>query len=377
MATMEIRLIASGEEELCNEFYNRINHKRRRIDQWKWEFAENTYSTQTGKCPFVVVVDNGKIIGTQAFIPIRMIDRGGIFWTAKSEETLVDPNYRGKQLFEKMYRLLFDYAQEHKFRYIWGFTPAVKAFDRLAFAVPGKTRQLFVPFSVRCVSALLDKKQSGSDAKQTQSLRGLVAKSLCLIARGVSQIQLSTTRRPRITDVRIETMTACDEQTGEVCKRFIEEWGGATIYRDKEYLSWRIFNNPYNRCTVKGVYRDAQLLGWIAYTIGDDSMGYVVDIMVAPPAGVACKVEDIITLLLLEAVNGTRKMGATGIRGWQVNNHPFDLLVAKASRRLGFFAIPKGHAVVIYEFDAQKRGEILNRFDDWYVTRIFTEGVFG
>jgi GNAT superfamily N-acetyltransferase len=374
---MEIRLIASGEEELCNEFYNFINHKHRRIEQWKWEFTQNTYSSQSGKCPFAVVVDNGKIVGTQAFIPIRMIDKNGVFWTAKSEETLVDPNYRGKQRFEKMYQLLFAYAQEHRFRYIWGFTPAVKAFDRLGFAVPGKTRQLFMPFSVRCVSALLEKDQQATASKRSAPMRDLAATFLCLMARGVSQIKLSTTTRPGIPGLRIETMTQCDDQTGELCKRFIEHWGGVTIYRDKEYLSWRIFNNPYNRCTVKGVYRDAQLLGWIAYTMGDDGMGYLVDVMVAPPTGDKFKVEHIIRILLLEAVNGTRRMGATGIRGWHVNNHPFDKLVTKIARRIGFFHISRGHAVVIYECDASTRGEIQKRFDDWYVTRVFTEGVFG
>jgi GNAT superfamily N-acetyltransferase len=312
---MEIRLIANGEDELCNEFYNRINHKHRRIDQWKWEFTENIYSAHAEKCPFAVVVDNGKIVGTQAFIPIRMIDKNGVFWTAKSEETLVDPNYRGKQLFEKMYKLLFAYAQERQFRYIWGFTPAVKAFDRLGFVVPGKTRQLFMPFSVRSVPALLAKEQQAPDSQSSVTMRDLAAQFLCLKARGVSQIQLSTTMRPQTPGLRVEAMTQCDDQTGDLCRRFIDRWGGVTIYRDNEYLSWRIFNNPYNRCTVKGVYSDSQLVGWIAYTMGDDGIGYLVDIMVAPPASDDAKSEDIIKLLLLEAVRSTRRMGASG-PGW-------------------------------------------------------------
>ena len=107
---MEKRLIAEGEEELCNNFHNRIDKRKRTTQQCKWDFVLNNYNKKP--IPFTVVEDDGKIVGTQAFIPIRMIDKDGIYWTAKSEETLVDPDYRGNQLFEKMYSFLFDYAKE-------------------------------------------------------------------------------------------------------------------------------------------------------------------------------------------------------------------------------------------------------------------------
>jgi len=118
---MEVRLIAEGEEQLCNDFYNRIYGKNRTQQQWQWEFVDNTYDGTP--IPYSVVNDNGRIAGTQAFIPIQLIDKDGPYWTAKSEETLVDPDYRGKRLFEKMYARLFDYAREHDFACIWGFTP--------------------------------------------------------------------------------------------------------------------------------------------------------------------------------------------------------------------------------------------------------------
>jgi hypothetical protein len=70
-------------------------------------------------------------------------------------------------------------------------------------------------------------------------------------------------------------------------------------------------------------------------------------------------------------------MGACGIRGWYANNHPFDQLVTKIAKQVGFYSFDKGHAFVVHnDFTAPKRpGLQLN--DNWHLTRIMTEGVFG
>ena len=73
--------------------------------------------------PFVLAEVNGRAVGIQALIPIAMIDAKEVFWTAKLEETLVDPAYRGSRVFIQMYEKLFRYAEEHGLVSIWGFTP--------------------------------------------------------------------------------------------------------------------------------------------------------------------------------------------------------------------------------------------------------------
>ena len=73
--------------------------------------------------PFVLAKVNGHVVGTQALIPIALIDAEEDFWTAKLEETLVDPAYRGSRVFIQMYEKLFRYEEEHGLVSIWGFTP--------------------------------------------------------------------------------------------------------------------------------------------------------------------------------------------------------------------------------------------------------------
>jgi hypothetical protein len=372
--SVEIRLIADGEKELCNNFHNRIYKKNRTIQQWEWDFELNNYNKKP--IPFAVVKDDGKIVGTQAFIPIRMIDNDGIYWTAKSEETLVDPDYRGQQLFEKMYSLLFNYAGEHEFANIWGFTPAVKAFKRLEFSIPGKTEQIFIPFSNRSIPTMMRKISYGFPKSLMDNIKIAMYRSAGIPAQIFSSLKIALNKRRAIGDLDIRTWDSSDIRTGDLCRRFIQKWGGTTIYRDTEYLQWRLFDNPYVKSVVKALYHHDDLLGWIAFTMGDDGMGYLVDLIIAGD-DTGYSIENLIKALLIEAVIGTRNMGAIGIRGWHVNNHPFDKLVCDVAKSIGFFHIKRGHAVVLYNCEAGKNRISYNRFDDWYISRIFTEGVFG
>lgn len=369
---MEIRLVAAGEEDACIALYNRFHDQNRTLSQWQWEFASGLFGHAS--IPYAVVKDGGNIIGTQAFIPIRMIDRNGVYWTAKSEDTLVDPNYRGQGLFEKMYALLFRYAEEQRLAYIWGFSPAIKAFTRLGFTVPGMTQQLFLPFSSRSVMTMLAKQQDGEAERARARMKAQIIRLGGVAARVISGAKIALTNRRLPAGLRIRTMEEPDPQMGSLCERFIEQWGGTTIYRDADYMRWRVFENPYVRAIVRGIYEEDRLLGWVVYSLGDDGLGYLVDIMVGCDA-TRHTPSDLIRALLLDAVLGARNMGATGIRGWRVSGHPFDRLVCKTARRIGFYHIKRGHAVVKYNCPAARKDAIREDFDDWYVTRIFTEGI--
>ncbi len=367
--SVQVRLINNNEKELCNNFYNGFYKKRRTLRQWEWEFELNTFKPR--QIPFALASDNGRIVGMQALIPIKMIDRKGVFWTAKSEETLVDPEYRGQKLFERMYSILFNYAHEHDFAAIWGFTPATKAFERLKFTIPGQTKQLFMPFSQEAIPLLLQK----APAEKESGFKVALTRAAGLLAQPLSSLKMIVQIRKKH-GFEIRTEIDVNEKFGELTGRFVQHFGGTTIYRDNDYLRWRIFENPYLRSIIKGVYKENELLGWVAYALGDDGMGYLVDIIV-PGDNARFNTEELVRVLLLEAVIGTRNMGALGIRGWHVNNHPFDRLVARAAQKIGFYKINRGHPFVFYSPESETRRLSAARFEDWFVTRIFTEGVFG
>lgn len=375
---MEIRFAHKHEAEACNDFYNRVSRTNRTLAQWQWGYLRRDFPAD--QIPFVLVMDQGSVVGTQAFIPIRMIDERGTFWTVKSEETLVDPSYRGKKLFEKMYERLFGFLKQHGIHCIWGFTPATKAFEQVRFTIPRMTSQMFFPFTGLSVVTQLEKY---SDLARPGVIRHMktgvfrVAGSMAsayssLWFRRSSSLSAGTTA-----DLEIRVLDSPPSQAGELSERFIRQYGGTTIYRDVPYLQWRLFDNPFVKAVMLGAFIRGELAGWVAYALGDDGMGYLVDILVAPSSNLKQDAAGIAKRLLAAAVDDLRKTGAHGVRGWHVNGHPFDAMILRIAQRLGFYHIKRGYAVVLFINGESDRREALALFDRWFVSRIFTEGVLG
>ena len=375
---MEIRFALQHEAEACNDFYNRVSQTNRTLAQWQWGFLREGPRTDT--IPYVIAMDSGDIVGTQAFIPLRMIDPQGIFWTVKSEDTLVDPSHRGRKLFEAMYEPLFVFLKQHGIHCIWGFTPATRAFEKAGFTIPQSTSQVFFPFTGRAFVTLFERYAGLSRSGVMRRVRDGVIRAAGSMAGAYSAFRIkrcSATTAGTSSDLEIRVLESPPPQAGELSERFIRLYGGTTIYRDAPYLQWRLFENPSVKAVMLGAFVRSELVGWVAYALGDDGMGYLVDILVAPfpdpgqdPSGIAKR-------LLVKAVDDLRKTGAHGVRGWHVNGHPFDAAILKIAKGLGFYHIRRGFSVVLYVNPESDRHERLTSFHNWFVTRLFTEGVLG
>jgi hypothetical protein len=216
----------------------------------------------------------------------------------------------------------------------------------------------------------------------SRTMKEHAAQVACALAQSASRLRFSVTTRlspsPRRSDAaEIRTLGVPPADCGEVCERFVSQWGGTTIYRDADYLRWRLFGNPWLKATVRGLYDAGQFRGWAAYGMADDGMGYLADLLVTTDESSTMSAEDMVVRLLADCVIGTRRMGAVGIRGWQVTPHPFDRLVARMAKRLGFYHIQRGGPAVVYSTSHGRRRNRNRQFQDWYVTRIFTEGLLG
>ncbi len=375
---MDVRFIRPGEDKVCNDFHNHFFRDDRSLKQWRWCFLPKEDNQNT--IPFVVVDDDDRIVGTQAFIPIRLVDERGVFPTVKSEETLVHPDLRGQGYFEKMYTVMFDYMKTRDYHCIWGFTAAIKALIKIGFLVPVGTSQLFLPFSASAVTVAVGSQVTSNNAGIGSKIKAIGYKLASLLAAKYASFK-SCRARKRVSAsaatnrIELKTLDKPPDDAGTISKRFVRQWGGVTIYRDAAYLQWRLFENPFARSIFRAAYCDNQLIGWCAFTIGDDGMGYLVDIMVTHEesdiTGTA------VSLLLQDAVDTLRAMGASGVRGWKVNNHPFDNLITETARKVGFYNVKRGYFAVLYINDQSDRRDFLAQFDNWFVTRIFTEGVTG
>jgi len=323
----------------------------------------------------VLLERDGVVLGTQALIPIKMIDTDGVFLTAKSEETLLDPTMRGEGALERMYALLFARAEEMSITAIWGFTPAVKAFIRLGFDVPGRTAQLLTVLDSRGFSQ--------SDANRHESAGRVPRRVLFRLAVGLASVWskglFGVARRARRVPQSLHMSIANDVPTGaaQLMHSFVTQWGGCTLFRDSEYLRWRVFSNPWIKPRVLCAYVGGSLAGWVIYSSGTDGLGYIVDIVASDGHSASISASVVVSALLYGAVEDLRNGGTTAIRAWSVSAHPFDRLVRREARRLGFLLIDKGNPFVLWRATERVARSSQSHFDAWYMTRIYTEGTNG
>ncbi|AGL03950.1 GNAT family N-acetyltransferase [Desulfoscipio gibsoniae] len=365
-----VRFINPGDFYACNNFHNNLYKKDRTDTQWQWEFLHSGLP----EIPFVVAAKDEEILGTLAQIPIRMIDQEGEFLTGKSEEALLDPAIRGKGIYPQMFKKIFDYMESQNILVVWGFTPAIKANVKAGFEEHTGIAQLFFPFHADAINVLLKNNRSSKI-----KVKGI--KILCSLAGVFSSISLCSTglriNNSLAQNICLKTLSTPPEEGADLCRTFVRQWGGTTILRNASFLKWRIFENPHIRATVRAAYLDNQLLGWVAYSLDDNSVGHIVDIIAASNKINSSSMETVVAVLLKDAVVGLRKTGALGVRAWKVNSHPFDDLVARAARKVGFYFIPRGEWMVLHYLQGSAARPSLKSIDNWYINRIYTEGVLG
>ncbi|MFZ6014277.1 MAG: GNAT family N-acetyltransferase [Bacteroidota bacterium] len=233
---IEIRLLQSSESELANNFFNEIYRTHRPVENFRWEFIDGP----KGKAIYVVAVEQAetsrtKIVGIQCAIPLDLTQPDGTnVLTAKSEDTLVHPDYRGQKLFERMYELLFEECKKSGIKYIWGFTPALKAFQRLGFEAPFQTTQGLLVFKPIQAFRYLSKLNTTNTVGEKIKIFGL-----CFLSyfAGLKRFFVSST------NANLQEVTPANKE--QAIKNF---YSGADLYflrLDNQYLQWRLFKNPF------------------------------------------------------------------------------------------------------------------------------------
>ncbi len=232
---IHIRLLQDDEVELANNFFNAVYQTNRPIKNFEWEFLNGPF----GKAIYVVAIDEAvsthtKIVGIQCAIPLEFIStKGQTILTAKSEDTLVDPSYRGQKIFERMYAVLFEECEKAGVKYIWGFTPAQKAFERIGFEIPFKTEQallVFKPIEAYQYLQALNEKNT------------LIDKIKIFGLSTVSWLSGVWSRFKK----QGEIIEAGLENKSDLFKNFYNDATYFTLNESTAYIKWRITNNPFH-----------------------------------------------------------------------------------------------------------------------------------
>lgn len=359
-----IRLATPADGARCNAFYNAYYSRTRTLRQWEWEFCRRVFDD--GTIPFAVAESGGDIVGTQALIPIQLVDPEGSYWSAKSEETLVAASQRGRGLFKRLYAPLLDVARRHELRSIWGFTPASSAFEKEGFTRPTRTTQLLRSFGGQAITSLLASASQPAPARVGATLASAALSLYGTIASAVTSPAVGA-------GIRVAVLGEPPAWADDMSHRFAAAWDVTTLHRSAEYMRWRFYENPFRRPIVLGAWVNDVPAGWLAFGLGSAGTAAIVDVVALPSAG-ARDAKSVVAALAEQATSRSRDMGATAIRAWHVTGHPFAAMTRSVLQRQGWVHTKRGFDMVLKHTPGLDPRLHATNIDRWYVSRAFTEG---
>jgi GNAT superfamily N-acetyltransferase len=334
-----------------NEFYNRLWGFQRTMEQFHWEFL----GAPAGPAIYIVAEDDGKIIGSQCVIPITLVDaKGERIYSGKSEDTLLDPDYRGKGHFDKLYDVQFRLCEEAGMKVIWGFTPAVRPLRRIGFDTPYRHQQCLAVNGILPAYRYL----AGLDAKNTAlskvKILGLAAlsKMRFALSRHPARLLAPYTLREEPTPVGNETLLASQmaPQSGMFC-----------ILQDQPYQDWRIYQNPNYNAVRTFAYYDAggRLVASFVFNIRTPEVAYFVQSLFH------AELDKQVVAAMLHAVS--KAMFARGIaliRNWIFSHNTYQKTETAAFEAAGFYTLERGISLVwkpLNGFQMDSQGFLLSR----------------
>jgi GNAT superfamily N-acetyltransferase len=296
------------------------------MEEFEWEFHEGP----AGPSVYIIALDGEKIVGTNCVILITMIHVDGReILSGKSEDTLVDPEYRGKRIFAKIYKKLIEECKSEGVEVIWGFTPVARAFEKIGFEVPFSNLQSLVVLNVGGAYHYL----SGLNPKNSNTDR-LKILGLAIMSRGKSMF----TSNPRSKSLQLlerNEPANLKELIGEEVKKID---GGLAIEQGAEYQKWRYSDNPHlHNPQFLEFSNNGSPIGYAVINVTDEKVCYISEIKFY------WDVEDSLRRsaiqLLVDFIKGK---GACLVRNWHFANNQVGQRDIRVTKESGFTLLDRG-----------------------------------
>jgi hypothetical protein len=363
MGNREINIRLSDEKDInrINDFHNKFHNDNRDVNKFNWEFN----SAPAGKAIYVIAEDkeSGSIVGTQAAILINLRDSDGRdIISAKSEDTLVDPGFRGLQIFERMYELLISGCKQQGVEYIWGFTSAQKPFRKIGFELPFSHGQSLMVFKIKPSFEYL----VGLNPENSR-LEKLKILFLTFYSKGYSML-------PRLMSLNIAKTkaiisTRVDHDLNKVIGRITDKYEELySINEDIYYLNWRINENPYHDQILSvSIVRDEDILASIIFNHHLNGIWYIVQTLFDE----RIKEREKARYLGFALRKLIEERSPVMIRTWTFNTNVININEIKLYRKSGFVHLNRG----IFFVWKSLEGNNNLRPENFILSRMASQGV--
>lgn len=107
-----------------------------------------------------VCSDDITFVGSEGYISYFLINNNKLVLTHRSERTIINPNYRGRGLFEKLVKTCDESAINDNSAFSWGATSALKPFKKAGFEGHTEFRNyVFFPIRSKRISKIISIKK--------------------------------------------------------------------------------------------------------------------------------------------------------------------------------------------------------------------------
>lgn len=349
--------LATAEDYInINEFHNRIDKPYRSIEQFYWEFRDGPI----GASIYVVAEDGDKIVGTNCVIPINLIDSNGKFIkSGKSEDTLVDPSYRGQNIFNNIYEFLFEECKKHGVSVIWGFTSANKPFEKLGFEIPYDHQQGLAVNQVLESYKFLKTLNPKNKFKDKIKIFGL-----CLF----SKLKFKLNILPDSSEFQLSEIEGKSSISESLIQSNLEKYPNSfAIHQNESFQHWRIYSNPNYFKTNTFIFKNSegQIIALFETNTTKSRVSYI------NQSSFSSDISELEKAKMIRMLTKFMfKRGVKLVRSWLFNTNELNKNEIQFFEKAGHFYLKRGISLVWKKLDDND----LNVFD-FYLSRIASQGI--
>lgn len=354
---IEMREVRPSDVNEIVSFHNVVYGDKRTPEQWIWEYESNYPDAFV----FTRMKDANRIIGTQGMIPIYINIKGKRYLSGKSENTLLGPEYRGRDLFQELYRFAISCCKAKGMYCIWGYTgaiPAIKMLKKVRFHIfEGVIHNSILILTFR--AALFE------ILKSKRSMVRKIAKSFLVMFRYTLSFIHRITFRPPVEGYSIKQKLGSINDLDALYQRLRGKYPSMIhIEQDEEYIRWRILNNPFIKYRTYFVYQGSLLRAYCYLNTKDKRTAYLTDFTFESAEAGAFLLQSILDKLRNEKI--------TYVSFWGNIKNPLMITVFDLLKRFGF-SNRQGPAFVLRNI-AYEDEKPLYDIRNWYLGGLWTEG---
>ena len=355
---LQLKEIEDTEIEEVVSFHNLSYGDKRTPREWIWEYKGNYPDLFI----FTIIMDDGKVVGTQGIIPIFLSVGGETHLSGKSENSLLDPKYRGGGRFKKLYDFAMTLCEARKMRCVWGFTSAVKVWrNKLGFSVYEDAMYIStLVLRPRQFIISIRRSRQNTAKKMAKSLAVMV---LYLYSRARRLIHKCLKRTSRKISIERRLRSASDVR--ELYKRLRVKYPDLIhIEQNEKYVAWRICRNPNVEYTTFFAYEGTLLKAYCYVALTQNREAYLSDLTFEDSTAGSVLLETIVDLFCKRKIASICFMG--NIRNPLMAN-VFSLL-----KKNGF--TKKNSTPFVLKNISFPHGQCLYDIRNWYLNGLWTEG---